>query len=67
MSMEQHGATAPDLVVSETDGTISIELNFKAFADNVPTSQHAKRAPSHGDPSLQDFADQALEFAALRA
>jgi len=67
MSMEQQGAASPDLAVSETDGTISIELNFKAFADNVPTSQHAKRAPSHGDPSLQDFADQALEFAALRA
>jgi FHA domain-containing protein len=56
-----------DPAVSETDGTISIELNFKAFADNVPTSQHAKRAPSHGDPSIQDFADQALEYAALRA
>ena len=56
-----------DLAVSETDGTVSIELNFKAFADGVPTTQHAKRAPSHGDPSIQDFADQALEFAALRA
>jgi hypothetical protein len=52
---------------AEDAGTISIELNFKAFADNVPTSQHAKRAPVHGDPSVQDFADQALELAALRA
>ena len=67
VAMEQSVATAPDLAVSETDGTISIELNFKAFADNVPTHQHAKRAPSYGDPSIQDFADQALEFAALRA
>lgn len=56
-----------DAVAAEEAGTISIELNFKAFADNVPTSQHARRAPLHGDPSVQDFADQALELAALRA
>jgi hypothetical protein len=37
------GGTTQDLAVSETDGTVSIELNFKAFADNVPTTQHAKR------------------------
>jgi hypothetical protein len=67
MSSEQHVTTTQDSAVSETDGTVSIELNFKAFADNVPTTQHARRAPSHGDPSIQDFADQALEFAALRA
>ncbi len=48
-------------------GTVSIELDFKAFADHVPTTEHAKRAPEDGDPSLQDFADQALELAALRA
>ena len=52
---------------AEEAGTISIELNFKAFADDVPLTQHAKRAPGHGDPSIQDFADQALELAALRA
>jgi hypothetical protein len=63
----QQQVAAQDLTVSETDGTVSIELNFKAFADNVPTHQHAKRAPGRGDPSVQDFADQALEFAALRA
>lgn len=51
----------------EDVGTISIELNFNAFADNVPPSKHAKRAPNYGDPSVQDFADQALELAALRA
>lgn len=56
-----------DAVAAEEAGTVSIELNFKAFADNVPLTQHAKRAPSHGDPSIQDFADQALELAALRA
>lgn len=61
------GALTQDLAVSEADGTVSIELNFKAFADNVPTNQHAKRTSSYGDPSVQDFADQALELAALRA
>ena len=48
-------------------GTVSIELDFKAFADHVPPTEHAKRAPGHGDPSVQDFADQALELATLRA
>jgi hypothetical protein len=48
-------------------GTVSIELDFKAFADDVPPTEHAKRAPGHGDPSVQDFADQALELAALHA
>lgn len=52
---------------AEDAGTVSIELNFKAFADNVPPDKHAKRAPNYGDPSIQDFADQALELAALRA
>ncbi len=53
--------------VAEDAGTVSIELNFKAFADDVPTTEHARRAPNHGDPSIQDFADQLLELAALRA
>lgn len=48
-------------------GTVSIELDFKAFADHVPPTEHAKRAPGRGDPSVQDFADQALELATLRA
>jgi predicted component of type VI protein secretion system len=65
--MEQRAAITQDPAVSETDGTVSIELNFKAFADGVPTHQHAKRTSSYGDPSIQDFADQALELAALRA
>lgn len=51
----------------ENDDTVFIELNFKAFADNVPTNMHAKRRPASSDPSIQDFADQALELAALRA
>jgi hypothetical protein len=49
------------------EGTVSIELNFKAFADHVPPTAHAKRVTSHLDPSIQDFADQALELATLRA
>ena len=53
--------------VSEDAGTVSIELNFKAFADNVPATEHARRTPNYNDPSIQDFADQALELAALRA
>jgi hypothetical protein len=65
--MEQSVATTQDLAVAETDGTVSIELNFKAFADDVPIHRHAKRTSSYGDPSIQDFADQALELAALRA
>jgi hypothetical protein len=51
----------------DPDSTIHIELNFNAFADDVPPTQHARRAPSYTDPSIQDFADQALELAALRA
>ncbi|MGH8185205.1 MAG: hypothetical protein ACREUC_01470, partial [Steroidobacteraceae bacterium] len=48
---------------AEDAGAVSIELNFKAFADNVPPNKHARRAPNYGDPSIQDFADQALELA----
>ena len=46
---------------------ISIELDFNAYADNVPATRHARRVVSNTDPSVQDFADQALELAALRA
>jgi len=46
---------------------VSIELDFNAYADNVPVNRHAKRVISSTDPSVQDFADQALELAALRA
>jgi len=63
-SVIQQDASA---AVADEAGTVSIELNFKAFADNVPPTEHARRAPGHGDPSLQDFADQALELATLRA
>ncbi|HEY5808420.1 MAG TPA: FHA domain-containing protein [Povalibacter sp.] len=47
--------------------TITLELNFKAFADHTPPTEHARRVASHNDPSVQDFADQALELATLRA
>lgn len=60
------GATHPGAAVEET-GAISIELNFNAFADDVPPDRHARRRPHLGDPSIQDFADQVLELAALRA
>jgi hypothetical protein len=63
LSITQEASAAADMDA----GTVSIELDFKAFADHVPTTEHAKRAPGHGDPSVQDFADQALELAALRA
>jgi FHA domain len=49
------------------DETVSIELDFNAFADHVPPTQHARRVASATDPSVQDFADQALELATLRA
>jgi hypothetical protein len=65
--MQPQSAPTHDPDAAEEAGTVSIELNFKAFADNVPTTEHAKRAPGYGDPSVQDFADQALELAALRA
>ena len=68
------GADAPSSIgvdpttgVAEDAGIVSIELNFKAFADNVPTTEHARRTPNHDDPSVQDFADQVLELATLRA
>lgn len=49
------------------ESTIAIELNFNAFADHVPPNKHARRVGNSYDPSVQDFADQALELAALRA
>jgi FHA domain len=51
----------------ESDETVSIELDLKAFADHVPETHHAIRVARVSDPSVQDFADQALELAALRA
>jgi FHA domain len=53
--------------VDDTSDTVDIELNFNAFADNVPPTTHARRVASYADPSVQDFADQALELATLRA
>lgn len=61
------GVVADRASPSEEAGTIAIELNFNAFADNCPPDRHARRVPNYGDPSVQDFADQALELAALRA
>ena len=60
-------STGEDDDPAALEGTVSIELNFKAFADHVPATGHAKRVASHLDPSIQDFADQALELATLRA
>jgi FHA domain len=58
-----HAAANPN----DDGATVSIELDFKAFADHSPPDRHATRRPAYGDPSVQDFADQALEIAALRA
>lgn len=52
---------------ARSEAVVEVELNFNAFADHVPPTQHAKRVATHFDPSIQDFADQALEVAALRA
>lgn len=60
-------STSEDDDPAALEGTVSIELNFKAFADHVPPTGHAKRVATHLDPSIQDFADQALELATLRA
>jgi hypothetical protein len=65
--MESFSVLPEDPAPTEEAGAVSIELNFKAFADNVPATRHAKRALGPGDPSIQDFADQVLELAALRA
>jgi hypothetical protein len=65
--MESFSVLPEDPAPTEEAGAVSIELNFKAFADNVPATRHAKRALGPGDPSIQDFADQVLELATLRA
>jgi hypothetical protein len=67
IALDALATTIPAPGAEDPDSTIHIELNFNAFADDVPPTQHAKRAPSYTDPSVQDFADQALELAALRA
>lgn len=56
-----------DRVADDTAETVSIELDFNAFADDTPPTQHARRIARLSDPSVQDFADQALELATLRA
>lgn len=69
---EPSAAATPDPVFSPEDqegleSTIAIELNFNAFADHCPPTKHARRVGNLDDPSVQDFADQALELATLRA
>jgi hypothetical protein len=54
-------------MVHASEALVEVELNFNAFADHVPPTQHARRVATGFDPSIQDFADQALEVAALRA
>jgi hypothetical protein len=54
-------------IVAASEAVVEVELNFNAFADHVPPTQHAKRVATGFDPSIQDFADQALEVSALRA
>jgi FHA domain len=66
-AIDSHATTVAADGAADPDSTVHIELNFNAFADDVPPTQHARRAPSYTDPSVQDFADQALELAALRA
>jgi hypothetical protein len=67
----QVSASGIDAAANATDidsaDTVHIELDFNAFADHVPPDQHARRVAQSSDPSVQDFADQALELAALRA
>jgi FHA domain len=60
VDLAAHGVAAPSEIVQ-------VELNFNAFADHCPPTQHARRVARPSDPSIQDFADQALEIAALRA
>jgi FHA domain len=52
---------------AESEATVIVEFNYNAFADHCPPTKHARRVAKHCDPSIQDFADQALELAALRA
>ena len=64
---EDAGADIQEAIEPTPTGTVELELNFNAFADHVPPTQHAKRVATGFDPSIQDFADQALEVSALRA
>jgi hypothetical protein len=64
---EKAGVETESSNVAGAGAVVEVELNFNAFADHVPPTQHARRAATHFDPSIQDFADQALEVAALRA
>jgi hypothetical protein len=66
-SVAGSSAFSDPVVAAESDETISIELDLQAFADHVPETHHAIRVARLSDPSVQDFADQALELAALRA
>ena len=61
------GADIQESMAPSPAGIVELELNFNAFADHVPPTQHAKRVATGFDPSIQDFADQALEVSALRA
>ena len=54
------------VIDAAADATVAIELDFNAFADDVPPDRHARRVAQSSDPSVQDFADQVLELAALR-
>lgn len=64
---ENAGADIEPSIGPTAAGIVEVELNFNAFADHVPPTQHAKRVATGFDPSIQDFADQALEVSALRA
>lgn len=66
-SADTPAAQLPDGNAEADVETVSIELNFNAFADHVPPDRHARRIAKPDDPSIQDFADQVLEVAALRA
>ena len=61
------GAETEAAIVAASEAVVEVELDFNAFADHVPPTQHAKRVATDFDPSIQDFADQALEVSALRA
>jgi hypothetical protein len=61
------GAETEASIAAASVAVVEVELNFNAFADHVSPTQHAKRVATDFDPSIQDFADQALEVAALRA
>jgi hypothetical protein len=64
---QKAGSDIQTLMGPAAEAIVEVELNFIAFADHVPPTQHAKRVATGFDPSIQDFADQALEVSALRA